>query len=515
MSAKSDKLDQSHSQQLAEFAEQLQAQIADESLLDDIHKAIQDMLWDNESIEADIRRTLVEQHKAGKVRDETLELVHKMLDRMVTEQVETAPTEAAPAETPPAPPAAPVTPKANDPFVDTTVLEALSINEESAGDQLQVGSILRDRYLLQERIAGGSMGVVYKAMDRRMAEADGVSPTVAIKVLSPELSRDGNALRALQQEAAKGRCLSHANIVRFIDLDREDETYFIVMEWLEGRSLASILDDSATKKIDKATALDTIRQVGKALDYAHLRGVIHADVKPGNIMVLPNGSVKLFDFGVARVRQKQVDGQPGFDPGVLGAVTPAYSSMQVLTGEEPTASDDVFSLGCLMYRLIAGYRVFGPRNAAEAAEAGMEPQRPQSLNDAEWQALRKALSYSRVSRYASPKEFVNALSGVVATDETQPVLRLEEPEEEKRRLWPSLLAAAMLVGGLYGLYASGMLDQITSLSAPDKTMSNDRIVPAKQPPVAEPASVVGKIRPRLESEPRLEVRADPAVLPGI
>lgn len=505
MSAKSDKLDQTHSQQLAEFAEQLQAQIADESLLDDIHKAIQDMLWDNESIEADIRRTLVEQHKAGNVRNETLELVHKMLDRMLTEHVDTAPTEAVTADPPPVAPAAP---KGNDPFIDTAVLETLSIDEDSDGGRVQVGSVLRDRYLLQERIAGGSMGVVYKAMDRRMAEADGVSPTVAIKVLSPELSRDGNALRALQQEAAKGRCLSHANIVRFIDLDREDETYFIVMEWLDGRSLASILDDSATKKIDKATALDTIRQVGKALDYAHLRGVIHADVKPGNIMVLPNGSVKLFDFGVARIRQKQVDGQPSFDPGVLGAVTPAYSSMQVLTGEEPAASDDVFSLGCLMYRLIAGYRVFGPRNAAEAAEAGMEPQRPQSLNDAEWQALRKALSFSRVSRYASPKEFVDALSGVVATDETQPVLQLDEPEEDKRRTWPLLLAAAVLVGGSYGLYLSGMLDQIMSLAEPERTTSNIRTVPAEQTPVVEPEVVENPVVEQPEIPPDDEALVD-------
>ena len=479
MSAKSDKLNQTHSQQLAEFAEQLQSQLADESLLDDIHKAMQEMLWDNQSIEADIRRTLDEQHKAGNVRDETLELVYKMLDRMVTEHVETEPSQATPAQ-------APVAPKGNDPFVDTAVLETLSIDEEPTGDRLQVGSILRDRYLLQERIAGGSMGVVYKAMDRRLAEADDVSPTVAIKVLAPELSRDGNALRALQQEAAKGRCLTHANIVRFIDLDREDETYFIVMEWLEGRSLASILDDNATKKIDKATALDIIKQIGKALDYAHLRGVIHADVKPGNIMLLPNGGVKLFDFGVARIRQKHADGNVDFDPGVLAALTPAYSSMQVLTGEEPTAADDVFSLGCLMYRLIAGYRVFGPRNAAEAAESGMEPQRPQNLNDEEWAGLRKALSFSRVSRYASPKQFVEALSGAVSLEQTQPVSRLDEPEDEKRTHWPSLFAAAVLAGGLYGLYMTGMLDQIISLAAPDATTNDVREMRTEQTPVTEP-----------------------------
>ncbi len=474
MNAKSDNLKQSYSGQLTEFAERLQKQIADEDLLDDIHGAIEDLLLDNEGIEADIRRILQEQHKAGNLRHETFELVQRMLDQMVTEGVDTAPRDPEPEE------------QRVDPFGDTTVIEAFTLDEAPDGDRLQVGSVLRDRFLLQEKIAGGSMGVVYKALDRRLAEADGVDPSVAIKVLTPQLSRNGNALRALQQEAAKGRCLSHPNIVRFIDLDRDDDLYFIVMEWLDGRSLAEILDDSSSKTIDKDTALDIVRQLAKALDYAHRRGVVHADVKPGNIMLSPFGEVKLCDFGIARVRQKQSEGQADFDPGVLGAVTPAYSSMQVLTGEEPAASDDVFSLACLMYRLIAGYRVFGPRNAAEAADEGMEPQRPQGLNDIEWAALRKALSYSRVSRFASTQDFVDALAAPVPVHVTQPVPILVEPEDEGRRLWPSLLAAAILVGGVWGLYQSGLLDQIPSVALPGASDSDSQPATTEQSPPVEP-----------------------------
>ena len=526
MSAKSKNLDGTYSQQLAQFAEQLQVQMADESLLDDIHKALQDMLWDNEGIEADIRHTLHEQHRAGKVRDETLQLVEKMLDRMVTENIDTAPPDPpavepqaiGPAPPQPAPAAAPpAAEKGSDPFVDTTVMEAVKLNEESSGDRLQVGSVLRDRFLLQERVAGGSMGVVYKAMDRRLAETGSGTSTVAIKVLSPELSQNGNALRALQQEAAKGRCLSHGNIVRFIDLDREEDLYFIVMEWLEGRSLANILDDSKTKKLDKETSLDIVRQLAKALDYAHLRGVIHADVKPANIIISPNGDVKLFDFGVARVRQKQTDGRADFDPGVLGAVTPAYSSMQVLTGEEPAASDDVFSLACLMYRLIAGYRVFGPRNAAEAAEAGMEPQRPHDLNDREWQALRKALSFARVSRFASPNDFVEALSGNTTVDETQPVMQLDEPEDDRRSLRPSLIVAAVLVAGLYGLWQSGMRDQISALLDTDAIGNSNRTVSAEPrapaiDPVAPDVPVNGETEIPIEDEAPAVEASDEALV---
>ncbi len=490
MNAKSDKLERSYSKQLTEFAEQLQKKIADEDLLDDIHGAIEDLLWDDESVAADIRRIVQEQHQAGNLRDETFELVNRMLDRMVTEHVATAPSEPEPEPVPPPPsnPQPQAQQKSADPFGDTTVIEELKLSGEADGDHLQVGSVLRDRFLLQKKISGGSMGVVYKALDRRLAEAGDSNSSVAIKVLSPQLSKDGNALRALQQEAAKGRCLSHPNIVRFIDLDREEDLYFIVMEWLEGKSLADILDDSSTKKIDKEMALDIIRQLGKALNYAHRRGVIHADVKPGNIILSPSGEVKLFDFGIARVRQKRTDVPSEFDPAVLGAVTPAYSSMQVLTGEEPVASDDVFSLACLMYRLIAGYRVFGPRNAAEAADEGMEPQRPQGLNDTEWRALRKALSYSRVSRFESPKEFVKALSGDSSNDDTQPVAQLyvsDEEEGEGRRLWPALLTASVLAAGLYGSYASGLLDQISAWSLPGASESDNRQVTVVAKPVVE------------------------------
>lgn len=481
MNANFDKLERSYPAELSEFAEQLQEQIADESLLDDIHSAVQALLSGNGNIEADIRRILQEQRRAGNLRDETFELVQRMLDRATHED---------PA---PAPMVSEFDAQNDDPFRDTTVIATSTSDAESADDRCQVGSVLRDRFLLQERIAGGSMGVVYKALDRRLAEVDGVDPWVAIKVLTPQLARNAQALRALQQEAAKGRCLLHPNIVRFLDLDRDEDLYFIVMEWLDGKSLGSILDDSGSKKIDKETALDVVKQVAKALDYAHRLGVVHADVKPGNILVSPDGEIKLFDFGAARVRQKRLEGQANSDAGEPGAVAPAYSSMQVLTGEEPVAADDVFSLGCLMYRLVAGYRVFGPRNAAEAADTGMEPQRPQGLNDTEWHALRKALSYSRVSRFASPKEFIEALAAPVAPKSIQVSAELDEPYDERRRVWPYVVTAVLLIVGVLGLYQSGLLDSLLARSEPVATVAADQNTIAEQAPQAEPPAGEGPV----------------------
>jgi hypothetical protein len=314
-------------------------------------------------------------------------------------------------------------------------------------DRLQIGTVLRDRFLLQEEAAAWSLGVVYKALDRRMAEVESENPHVAIKALTPQLSRNDSALRALQQEAAKGRCLTHPNIVRFIDLDREDELYFVVMEWLDGRSLAEILDENQSGGLDIETALDVVRQVGRALVYAHRCGVVHADVKPGNLIITPSGEVKVFDFGVARVRQKERMGEPEFDPRVLDAQTVAYSSGQVISGEEPIPADDVFSLGCLMYRLIAGHRVFGPRNAVEAEQEGMCPQRPQGLSDSHWETLQTSLELSRDDRFTSVDEFLVSLDQVPGGRETRnvPNLATVGPQTAKRSWKSWLILAAILV----------------------------------------------------------------------
>lgn len=464
MSNNADKLRNAFADQLASFDDRLDSAATDVDMLTDIQAGIGKLLSDNQGSEKQIRRVLQERYDAGTLRKETFQLVKSMLDRYVTEKVPTSPV-------PPtalsdtvreqvAQPQAQVAghTEGDDQFGSTTVIPAGLVPSESAEDRAQVGSVLRDRFMLQKRVSGGSMGVVYKALDRRLAEAGSNETFVAIKVLSPQLAENAQALRALQQEAAKGRCLVHQNIVRFIDLDRDDDLYFIVMEWLDGRTLAEILDSSDARSIDMSTAFRIVRQIGEGLDYAHRCGIVHADVKPGNIMILPDGTAKLFDFGVARVRQKQAEER--FDPGVLGAMTPAYSSMQVLTGEPPVASDDVFSLGCLLYRLVAGYRVFGPRNAAEASEAGMTPQRPQGLSDSQWKALKKALSYARVTRFQSVREFLDAVD-----EPLQAAPAIEAPERfqvEEGGSPGKWLAIIVVLLGLAGIGAQhlGYLDPL-------------------------------------------------------
>lgn len=463
MSAESDNLRNSFSDQLESFQDRLTGKEDEVQMLAEIREGIGRLLESSDGSEAEIRRVLQERFEAGALRQETFQLVKSMLDRYVTEQVPTSNT-AADGQRPQGESGEVDTdesPATDDPFGSTDVIATGVFEPGDADDRVQVGSVLRDRFVLQERVSGGSMGVVYKALDRRLAEAGEQDPWVAIKVLSPQLAQNGKALRALQQEAAKSRCLTHSNIVRFIDFDRDDDLYYIVMEWLDGRTLAEILDSPDSRTIDVETSFRIVKQIGKALEYAHRCGIVHADVKPGNIMILPDGDAKLFDFGVARVQQRQRSEADEFDPAVLGALTPAYSSMQVLTGDDPVPSDDVFSLACLLYRLVAGYRVFGPRNAAEAAEAGMSPQRLSGVSDEQWAAIRKALSYSRVTRFDSMAAFLAAL-GYRPTESTIAPDVMHHVEFEHRAgsaKWAIALVALLTLLGVAG-YQFGIVDEL-------------------------------------------------------
>ena len=513
MTAESNKIRDTFGDKLASFEDRLEASANNVDLLADIQQGIGSLLAPDGSNEGEIRQILQERYAAGSLRKETFQLVKSVLDRIVTGEISTRPSiveeDSIPAQTSPAmlDEVDPCT--GDDAFATTAVIPNNRPTDDTADSRVQVGSLLRDRFLLQEKVSGGSMGVVYKSLDRRLAEAESDEPWVAIKVLSPQLAENGQALRALQQEAAKGRCLVHPNIVRFIDLDRDDDLYFLVMEWLEGRTLASILDSVDAKSIDHDAAFRIVGQIGDALEYAHRCGIVHADVKPGNIMMMPNGDAKLFDFGVARVLQKQSESD--FDPGVLGALTPAYSSMQVLTGEEPVASDDVFSLGCLLYRLVAGHRVFGPRNAAEASQEGMKPQRPQGLSDGQWRALKKALSYSRVTRFASIEEFAAALRETGEDTVTLEVSRtFETPDGGGKVKW--VVLTILLLGLLGGaMYQYGLLDPLL-----DEIRSRtEKVEIIEQPdPVVLPTDSAPE--PELEeatSEPVLQEALEPESLP--
>ncbi|MEM7277874.1 MAG: serine/threonine-protein kinase, partial [Pseudomonadota bacterium] len=231
------------------------------------------------------------------------------------------------------------------------------------------GMVLCDRYELLERVSGGNMSLVFKARDRQQSE----DTLVAIKILDPVMARNGRVLRALLDEYEKGRAYDHPSIVRYLGLEYHGSDIFLVLEWIEGETLAEILNRNPGEPYDAESARAILRELAAALQLIHDSGFVHGDVKPGNIMRMPDGHIKLLDFGVSRAFGEKRKTRIGFDASVLGAMTPAYASAGLLDGDELTPADDVYAFAALGVRMFSGSRVYGRATAMQARDRGLEP----------------------------------------------------------------------------------------------------------------------------------------------
>ena len=274
-----------------------------------------------------------------------------------------------------------------------------------------VGDTLNNRFVLEECIGFGGMGTVYKALDLRKLEASDRHPYIAIKVLNVQFQGHPKSLIALQREARKAQTLAHANIVQVYDFDRDGSMVYVTMEYLPGKSLGQLLRAPDFRALPFEEAMKIVRGMGKALAYAHERGFVHCDFKPANVVLLDTGGVKVIDFGIARVFQKAEEAPDVtvFDPGSLGALTPAYASPEMLENREPDPRDDIYALGCITYELLTGRHPFNRLSATQARDAGLRPQRPPGLGHRQWRALRCALAFQREARTRSVNQFLEEI----------------------------------------------------------------------------------------------------------
>ncbi len=268
--------------------------------------------------------------------------------------------------------------------------------------QSESGRLLKKRFVLEDVLGRGGMGVVYKARDLRKVEAEDSNPHIAVKVLGQNFKDHPHAFVSLQQEAVKSQKLAHPNIVTVHDFDREGSTIFMTMELLKGDPLDSLLKLEAP--FSKETALRYFSELCSGLDYAHKRGLIHSDFKPANIFVTTSGIVKILDFGIARAANKD-SLSSDFDAGDLGALTPAYATVEMVNGESPSFSDDVYALACVLYQMLTGNHPYERLSAADALTKKLKPRRAEVLTNKEWQALKQALNVSKAKRPASIEEF--------------------------------------------------------------------------------------------------------------
>ncbi|AMV46374.1 MULTISPECIES: serine/threonine protein kinase [Paraburkholderia] len=276
-------------------------------------------------------------------------------------------------------------------------------------DQVKgTGDTLNNRFVLEDCLGVGGMGTVYKALDLRKLEASDRKPYLAIKVLNTQFRGNPKSLIALQREARKAQVLAHRNIVTVYDFDRDGAIVYLTMEYLSGKPLSQILRTQDFKGMPVQSALPIVRGMSSALAYAHERGFVHCDFKPANVFLTDTGEVKVIDFGIARVFQRPEEESDAtvFDPGSLGALTPAYASPEMLEHLEPDPRDDIYALGCITYELLTGRHPFDRQSATQARASNRQPQRPENLSNRQWRALRATLAFDRKSRTPTVSRFV-------------------------------------------------------------------------------------------------------------
>jgi serine/threonine protein kinase len=278
-------------------------------------------------------------------------------------------------------------------------------------DPLPVGTVLRRRFELTEVIGRGGICTVYRAIDRMRVLARAPDPQVAIKLVSVDAGADRWLVEMVHREAHYLRQLVHPNIVRVFDSDEDGPVNFLVLELLRGRGIGQILKDMPQKTLPFDLALRVIAGAAAGLNHAHERGIVHGDLKPNNVFVTADGEVKLLDFGAARLLDRDApgDAEP-VGAGEFDAITPMYASPEMLRGEIPNQSDDVFSLGVLTYVMIAGNHPFGGATAQEAWRLRLRPEKPLGLSSKRWHALARAIAFEHAHRTEGIAAFVKEFS---------------------------------------------------------------------------------------------------------
>jgi hypothetical protein len=356
--------------------------------------------------------------------------------------------------------------------------------------------ILNDRYEIEATLGEGGMARVYRGTDGVLGRP------VAIKVLADRYTNDATFVTRFRREAQAAAALNHPNVVSVFDTGDDGQAHYIVMEYVPGQTLADVLKREGPLEPDRAARI--AEDVGTALQAAHERGLVHRDVKPGNVMIDPEGRTKVMDFGIARAAADDTLTQTG---AVLG--TAAYLSPEQARGDPVDARSDIYSLGCVLYEMLTGRPPFTGDSPVAIAYAHVndQPDPPSAHRRGvppELEAVTlRALAKDPEDRYRSAGELRDALAAArsagVATEPmgaaaagdtavmpapgaTAPV-STEPAGPPRRTSWIplALIAAAVLaVAGILALALAGDRDQ-----PGDQGGGRNRNQPEQAPPEEE------------------------------
>jgi serine/threonine protein kinase len=266
-----------------------------------------------------------------------------------------------------------------------------------------------ERYRLEDRIATGGMGEVWRATDTLLDR------TVAVKLLKQEHADDAVFRSRFEIEARHAAALRHPGVAQVFDFGSGDHTHapFLVMEYVDGEPLSSLL--RAGEPMDPAAAIDLLAEAGDAIGAAHAQGIVHRDVKPGNLIVTGERRVKITDFGIARAADGLALTRTGE---VMG--TPQYLSPEQAEGKPATPASDVYSLGAVGYECLVGRRPYVADSAVATALAHLRepvPELPDTVPAALAAVVRRAMAKDPAERYADGDAFAAAIRAAADTAE--------------------------------------------------------------------------------------------------
>lgn len=342
-------------------------------------------------------------------------------------------------------------------YLDETGAPLKTGPRSTASAPPEIGVVLQGRFKLIELVGEGGMSRVYKAIDLRRVEARSANPFLAVKVLTVPFDDPVASMQLLEREAHKLQSLTHPNIVRVIDIDRDGMTVFMTMEFLSGESLLSKLR-RASGSMTREQVQRVVAEIAGALQFAHRNGIVHGDLKPGNVIITEGGETKVIDFGIARFLGRPKDGStpaPAYRWETISALTPPYASPEMIEGMEPDPRDDIYAFACITYEILTGEHPFARASAVEARDAGAKIARHPAMTGDQFQAITAGLRFNRESRTASVDAFLNQFSG----------------ERSKKLRWGFVVAG--LVAVVAGVVASwehtnvipGAREDVTGLTA--------------------------------------------------
>jgi eukaryotic-like serine/threonine-protein kinase len=312
-------------------------------------------------------------------------------------------------------------------------------------------TIIDGRYRVLRRLGSGGMADVYLVEDQQLGRR------VALKLLYHRLAEDEQFVERFRREASSAASLQHPNIVGIFDRGEWDGTYYIAMEYVEGRTLKDIVRERGPAPPDAAA--DVVLQILRAARFAHQRGVVHRDIKPQNVLIDEEGRIKVADFGIARAGASDMT-ETG---SVMG--TAQYLSPEQAQGRPVDSRSDLYSIGIVLYEMLTGRVPFDAESPVTVAlkQVSEAPMLPREIDPAIPPALEgvvlRALEKDPAHRFANADEFIEALhrarltpDEVIATAPPPMEEILEEEERTSRRWWLWLLILLALAAIAFGLY---------------------------------------------------------------